>query len=80
MAARHATHDGQSVPPNMMSFDELVAALRLCGVPPKCLRKPKSKATAYEWACHREYMAARYRDPRCRIMHDKNQLKYLSKK
>lgn len=66
----------------MSAFDERVAAVRARGVAPK--HKPYGKrkrdCTAAEWAAHREYMASRYRDPRCRAMHVRNQMKYLAKK
>lgn len=66
----------------MTSFDDRVAAIRAAGVSPKHKRYGKKKAdcTAEEWAAHREYMAARYRNPRCRAMHVRNQIKYLAKK
>lgn len=62
-----------------MTFDERVALARSRGVTPKCIRRKKSQCTPEEWAAHREYMAARYRDPRCRAMHARNQIKYLTK-
>lgn len=64
----------------MTDFDERVALLREIGIAPHPIRKKKADCTAEEWAAHREYMAARYRDPRCRAMHVRNQLKYLAKK
>lgn len=62
------------------AFDAEVAAIRASGIAPKCIRKKKRECTPSQWAAHREYMAARYRDPQCRRMHKLNQLKYLAKK
>ena len=62
-----------------MTFDDQVAFVRSLGVAPKCIRRKKSACTPEQWAAHREYMAARYRDPRCRAMHDRNQIKYLTR-
>lgn len=62
-----------------MSFDEHVRALRDKGIKPRCTGKKKYECTPEEWAAHREYMVARYRDPRCRAMHRRNQIKYLIK-
>jgi len=62
-----------------MTFDERVALARSRGVVAKCIRRKKADCTPEQWAAHREYMAARYRDPRCRAMHDRNQIKYLTK-
>jgi hypothetical protein len=62
-----------------MTFDDRVALIRSGGVAPKCIRRKKSDCTPEQWAAHREYMAARYRDPRCRAMHARNQLRYLAR-
>jgi len=62
-----------------MTFDDNVAAIRAAGIVPKCTGKRKHQCTPEEWAAHREYMVARYRDPRCRAMHRRNQIKYLCK-
>ena len=62
-----------------LPFDAEVERLRSLGVTPKCIRRKKSDCTPEQWAAHREYMAARYRDPRCRAMHARNQIKYLTK-
>ncbi len=61
-------------------FDRRVALARSCGVAPKCTGRRKADCTPEQWAAHREYMAARYRDPRCRAMHRANQIKHLSKR
>jgi hypothetical protein len=63
-----------------MTFDQRVAAIRRIGVKPRCTGKRKQDCTPEEWAAQREYMAARYRDPRCRAMHQANQIAYLCKK
>lgn len=60
-------------------FDLIVMRIRSRGIAPRCIRKLKSLCTPREWAAHREYMAARYRDPRCKAMHKKNQLKHLAR-
>jgi hypothetical protein len=62
-----------------MTFDESVALARSHGVVAKCTRRKKQDCTPEQWAAHREYMAARYRDPICRAMHKRNQIKYLTK-
>lgn len=64
----------------MILFDERVAEIRAAGIATrhKPFGKKKSDCTAEEWAAHREYMAARYRDPRCRWMHKRNQIRYLA--
>jgi len=62
-----------------MTFDDRVALVRQRGIIPKCIRRKKADCTPEQWAAHREYMAARYRDPKCRAMHDRNQIKYLTK-
>lgn len=62
-----------------MTFDEKVKELRERGLAPRCTGKKKADCTPEEWAAHREYMVARYRDPLCREMHRLNQIKYLSK-
>lgn len=64
----------------MSDFDERVALIRKAGIAPRAIRKKKADCTAEEWAALREYMAARYRDPRCKAMHIRHQLKYLAKK
>lgn len=63
-----------------MSFDADVKRIRSHGVKAKCIRKRKAECTPEQWAAHREYMAERYRDPRCRAMHVGNQIKYLCNK
>lgn len=62
-----------------MTFDDSVRLIRNRGVEPRCTGKKKSQCTPEEWAAHREYMVARYKDPRCREMHRLNQIKYLAK-
>lgn len=66
----------------MSLFDDRVAKIRAAGIKPrhKPFGRKKADCTAEEWAAHREYMAARYRDPRCREMHIKSQIKYLAKR
>ncbi len=63
-----------------LRFDAEVKRLRSIGVAPKCISRKKADCTPEQWAAHREYMAARYRDPRCRAMHKRNQIKYLCKR
>jgi hypothetical protein len=61
-------------------FDANVRAIRAAGVSPKCIRKPKHRCTPEQWAAHREYMRLRYLNPRCRQMHQLNQIKHLASK
>lgn len=65
----------------MTMFDERVRQIRASGIKPKHkpFGKKKADCTAEQWAAHREYMAARYRDPWCKAAHKTYQLRYLAK-
>lgn len=66
----------------MSDFDLAVLTIRRGGIAAKHkpFGKKKADCTPAEWAAHREYMAARYRDPRCRAMHRRNQIAHLAKR